>query len=92
MKLDFNIHIDKKIKKCYITIRIIKRLLVSVPRKSLLTIYRSFIGLHLDHGDILYDKPGNQNFQNKLEKVQYKACLAVTGAIQGTYDKKLTTN
>ena len=66
-KLDFNIHVDNKIKKCYRMIGIIKRLSVSVPRKALLTIYKSFIRSHLDYGDILYDKPRNQNFQNKLE-------------------------
>ena len=31
-----------------------------VPRKALLTIYKSFIRPHLDHGDILYDKPKNK--------------------------------
>ena len=82
-KLDFNIHVDKKIKKCYKIIGVIKRLSVSVPRKALLTIYKSFIRPHLDYGDILYDKLENQNFQNELEKVQYKACRAITGAIQG---------
>ena len=38
----------------------------------------------------MYDKPDNQNFENKLEKVHYKGCVAVNGAIQGTsrlYDK-----
>ena len=88
-KLDFNIHVDNKIKKCYRMIGIIKRLSVSVPRKALLTIYKSFIRPHLDYGDILYDKPENQNFQNKLEKVQYKACLAITGAIQGNSGQKI---
>ena len=68
-KLDFNIHVDKKIKKCYKIICIIKILYVSVPRKALLTICKYFIKPHLDYGDILYDKPENQNFQNKLEKV-----------------------
>ena len=37
----------------------------------------------------MYDKPDNQNFENKLEKVQYKACLAITGAIQGTSGQRL---
>ena len=55
----------------------------------MLIIYKSFIRLHLDYGDILYDKPGNQNFQNKLEKVQFKACLAITGAIQETSRQKI---
>ena len=39
--------------------------------------------------EILYDKPENKNFQNKLEKVQYKACLAITGAIQATSRRKI---
>ena len=34
--------------------------------------------------DIIYDKPGNVKFESKLERVQYNACLAITGAIQGT--------
>ena len=28
-------------------------------------------------------------FKNKIEKLQYKACLAITGAIQGTSKEKL---
>ena len=32
-KLDFNIHVDNKIEKCYKIIVIIKRLSVSAPRK-----------------------------------------------------------
>ena len=46
--------------------------------------YTNFIRPHLDYGDILYDKPSNDNFQNKMEKVQYRTCLAITGGIQGT--------
>ena len=70
-------------------IGIFKRLSVSVLRKALLTINKSFIRPHLDYGDILYDKQGSQNFQNKLEKVVYNACLAVIGAIQGTSRQKI---
>ena len=88
-KLNFNIHVDNKIKKCYKIIGLIKGLPTSVLTKALLTIYKSFIRPHLDHGDILYDKPENQNFQNKLENVQYKVCLAITGAIQGTSRQKI---
>ena len=36
----------------------------------------------LDCGDISYDKSKNENFQNKMEKVQYRTCLAITGGIQ----------
>ena len=59
-----------KIKKCNKLIGLIRRLSVNVPRSALLTIYKLFIRPHLDYGDILYNKPENENFQNKLEKVQ----------------------
>ena len=74
--------IKKKIKKCNRIIGLIRRLLVTLPRNALLTIYKSFVRPHLDYDDILYDKPNNENFQNKLGKVQYRAYLPITGAIQ----------
>ena len=77
-----------KIKKCNKLICLIRRLSVNVPRSALLTIYKLFIRPHLDYGDILYNKPENENFQNKLEKVQYRACLAITGAVQRTSRQK----
>ena len=43
-----------------------------------------FVHPHLDYADIIHDKPGNVNFELKLERVQYNACLAITGAIRGT--------
>ena len=52
-------------------------------------LYKSFVRPHLDYGDTSYDKPNNEHFQNKLEKVQFRACLAITGAIQGTSRAKL---
>ena len=88
-KLNFNAHVDKKTKKCNRMIDLIRRLSVTLPQNALLTIYKSFVRPHLDYGDILYDKPNNENFQNKLEKVQCRACLAITGAIQGTSRIKL---
>ena len=37
----------------------------------------------------MHDKPENENFQNKLEKVQHRACLAIIGAIQRASRHKL---
>ena len=79
----------KKLKKCNKLIWLIKRLSVNLPRSALLSIYKSFIRPHLEYGNILYYKPDNENFQSKIEKVRYKACLAITGAIQGTSREKL---
>ena len=36
-------------------IGVIKRISNMLPRHSLITIYKAFVRLHLDYGDILYD-------------------------------------
>ena len=62
----------------------IKRLHDILPRDSLVAIYKSIIRPHLDYDDIIYDQRNNDSFNDKIEQLQYKACLAITGAIQGT--------
>ena len=47
-------------------IGIIKRLSNTLPRKSLLTIYKSFIRPHFDYCDIIYDQPNKKSFVPKL--------------------------
>ena len=91
-KLNFSSHVDEKIKKCNKLIGLIRRLSVNHPRKALLTIYKAIIRPHLDYGDVLYDKPNNENFQDKIEKVQYRACLAIAGAMQEHQKKKFMTS
>ena len=86
--LNFNTHIDQKIKKCNKFIGLIRRLSVNLPRNALLAIHKSFIRPHIDYGDILYDKPNNENSQNKIGKVQYRTCLAIAGATQRTSREK----
>ena len=48
----------------------------------MLTIYKTFIRPHLDYGDIIYDQTYNALFHQKLELLQYNACLTITGAIE----------
>ena len=55
-----------------------------MPRKSLQTIYKTFLRPLIAYGEMIYDRPQNESFCNKIESVQYKAALALTGAIQGT--------
>ena len=66
-KLNFKSHIDKVLTKASKGIASIKRLRNSLPRKSLITIYKAIIRLHLDYGDILYDQPNNATFCQKIE-------------------------
>ena len=70
--------------KCYKIIGLIKKLSLHLPRKALLRIYKSFVRPNLDYGDMIFDKPKNESFENRIKSIQYKACIAITGAIQGT--------
>ena len=60
-----------------------------MPQKSLLTIYKIFLRPLIDYGDIIYDQAHSESFCEKLELVQYKSALAITGAIQGTSRDKV---
>ena len=86
---NFTEHINSKISKCDTLIGIIKKLSISFPRNALLRIYKSFIRSHLDYADIIYNKPNNSSFKSKIENGQYRACIAITGAIQGTSRERL---
>ena len=59
-----------------------KHLSVHLPRKSFLTIHKYFVRPQLDYQDVIYDNPVNESLINKLEKVQYQACLEITGVFQ----------
>ena len=88
-KLNFKQYIDTTILKINKGISVIKRLRHSLPRKSLMTIYKAFLKPLIDYGDIICDQPQNDFFCKKLEPVQYKIALAITGAIQGTSRDKI---
>ena len=88
-KLNFSEHINEKIKKAVTGISVIKKLNATLPRSSLLTIYKSFIRPDLDYGDVIYDQPNNNRLSEKIESIQYNAALAITGAIRGTSREKL---
>ena len=88
-KLNYNAHIKEKLSKVYKGIGLLRNVSNKFPRQALVTIYKAFIKPHLDYGDIVYDKPDNETFINKIEKAQYDAALAVTGAIRGTSREKL---
>ena len=55
-----------------------------LPCSAFLTIYCSFIRVHLDFG-----QPENESFSAKIESVQYNVSLVITGAIRGTSQEKL---
>ena len=68
---------------------VIRKLSKILPQNSLISIYKSFVRPHLDYGDVLYGQPKNERLCRKIERVQYNAVLAITGAIKGTSQMKL---
>ena len=51
--LNFSEQVNEKIKKA---VKGIRKLNVTLSRSSLLTIHKSFIRLHLDYRDVIYQK------------------------------------
>jgi len=100
-KLSFSTHIYEKIKKTKKGIGLLKLFSSYLPLTALTQIYKLYIRLHLDYGDIIYHTPHKINEFNKslylstqmesLENVQYNAALAVTGTWQGSSRNKLYT-
>ena len=88
-KLNFQEHINSILSKVNRSIGLLRKLNSVLSRSSLMTIYKSFIRPHLDYGDIIFDQAFNDSFHSKMESIQYKACLAITGAIQGSSKEKL---
>ena len=48
------------------------------------TIYKTLLRALFDYGYISYDQRHNESVCEKLQYVQYKTALAITGAIHGT--------
>ena len=61
------------------TIRHLRKLQNLLLRTALIAIYKAFAWRHLDYGDILYDQSYNLLFHQKVDAIQYRVCLAITG-------------
>ena len=97
--LSFKKHLDEKIIKAKKNIGIIKHLSKFLPLNTLNQMYKALVRPHLDYCDIIYhisptvnpppQLPTFNPLMEKLERVQYQAALAVTGAWQGSNSSKL---
>ena len=82
-KLTFEEHLNNVLAKVNKAVGLLRKLRNILPRTTLITIYKTFIPPDKDSGDVLYDQASNNSFIEKLESIQYNACLALTGAIRG---------
>ena len=60
-----------------------------LPRSILIIINKAFVRPQLDYRNILYDQAYNMTFHQKLESIQYNACLAITSTMRATSKEKL---
>ena len=88
-KRNFKEHVKSAISKVNKGISVLKKLRHTLPRNSLITIYKGFLRPLVDYGDIIYDQPNNESICEKLESIQHKAALAITGTIQETSRDKI---
>ena len=98
-QLSFTKHLNEKIKIARKGIGVIKHLAPYLPLESRDQIYKMHVRPHLDYCDIIYHKPviSNDsdssltlNYQmNAIERTQYQAALAVSGAWKGSNRHKI---
>ena len=95
--LSFKKHLNEKIIKAKKNIGIIKDLSIFLPQKTFHLMYRARVRSHLDYCDIIYHIPSRQTqlvmtlnaLEEKNERIQYQAALAITRAWQGSCRSKL---
>ena len=95
-KLSFATHVNEKLQIARIGIGIIFSFL---PIKTLDQIYKMFVRPHLDFCDVIFHTPKVLNsfdssihlnyLMNSIERIQYQAALAITGAWKGTSLNKI---
>ena len=97
--LSFNKHIHEKLSKAKKIIGIIKHISRFLPLKTLDQMYKALVRSHLDYCDIIYHQPTKVNQpplgvtltapMEEIERIQYQAALAITGAWKGSSRVKL---
>ena len=88
-KLTFDKHLNNVLNKVNKTIDLLRKLQNLLSWLTLITIYKAFVRLHLDYGNILYNQTYNSSFYEILESIQYNPCLALTRVIRGSLEEKI---
>ena len=78
-KLDFKEILKRIFSKVNKTIGLLWKLLHILLRSPLLTIYKSFIRLHLDYGDLIYDQAYNASFHKKTRLYSIQRSIGYNG-------------
>ena len=95
----FDKHLSEKIIKAKRNIAILKYLSKFLPIRTLDQMYKALVRPHLDYCDVIYHIPSIthqpplgmtlSSLMEKVERVQYQAALAITGAWHGSSRSKI---
>ena len=88
-ELTFKDHITLKLTTVNKSTNTLRKLYNYMQYDSLVTIYKYLIRPHLDYAHVIFDKPSDATFSDRIESVQYNAALAITRAIKDTSKEKL---
>ena len=88
-KLDFSLHLKNVQGKVNKTIGLLRKFQDTLPRTSLITIFKSFLRPQLHYGDIIYNRAYNTSIHQNIELIQYNVALVIMGAVRGTSSEKL---
>ena len=88
-KLSYENHPQSVFSRVNKTIGLLRKFQPTLPRKSLVAIYKSFYRTNLDYGDVVYDQISKESIHQSLESLQYNAGIAIAGTIRGTSSEKL---
>ena len=97
--LSFEKHLSEKIIKAKKNIGILKHLSKFLPLRTLDQMNKALVRSHLDYCDVVYHIPSIihqpplgktlNSLMEKVERIQYQAALAITGAWQGSSRSKI---
>ena len=86
----WNCHISNILSKCRILIACLRSFKYRLSRKSLETMYKSFILPHFDFSDVVWDNCTNEQAE-ALESLHLDALRTIVGSVRGTSHNKLYT-
>ena len=83
-------HIDSVVAKCRLLIACLRSFKYTFSRKTLTTLYKSFILPHLDYADVIWNNCTDR-LAMSLETLHLDAIRTIIGAVRGTSHNKLYT-
>ena len=87
-KLKFRKHVDEKVKTANKGLGILRYLKKYANRKVLDKMYKMYVRPHLEYGDVVFHGQTKESC-DRIESVQYRAALIVSGCWKGTNRIKL---